>query len=336
MDNTNKPCRAELIASGAVAIPKSCPRHGLYPCPAPAASAGSIGTDAFREVLGLYKQGHISEKNFVAHIDQHVAEAETSGYSAGYGQGFADAQSLAAPAPVSAVGAADKFGPTKDGCCGVTVTKRCEGCPHAAPLSAAEQAVEQWRLKGSTGPWYDVSADDKMATLGTHSGYEKRTLYRAAQPARQQEAEQAPVKGTLDANAVRAIRRAVRYLEENDCTGPAADLKALLLAPADGQELPALPIKTWQERYADQFPQGDVAFCPDGLRVKLLCEEVTDLRAALAAAMRQPQGDEQTMRSLIEDAVANHNSPEGYIKLCMTYFRHGTLAAKQGEKGGAA
>jgi hypothetical protein len=58
--------------------------------------------------------------------------------------------------------------------------------------------------------------------------------------------------------------------------------------------------------------------------------------AALAAAMRQPQGDEQTMRSLIEDAVANHNSPEGYIKLCMTYFRHGSLAAKQGEKGGAA
>jgi hypothetical protein len=77
MDNTNKPCRAELIASGAVAIPKSCPRHGLYPCPAPAASA-SIDTPEFRNLL----QDNRAEPNaaaklnrLVAHIDQHVAAA---------------------------------------------------------------------------------------------------------------------------------------------------------------------------------------------------------------------------------------------------------------------
>lgn len=34
-----------------------------------------------------------------------------------------------------------------------------------------------------------------------------------------------------------------------------------------------------------------------------------------------PAGDKQrVMRSLIEDAVANHNSPEGYIKFALSYF----------------
>jgi hypothetical protein len=53
-----------------------------------------------------------------------------------------------------------------------------------AALAASQQAVEpveQWRLKGAIS-WYDVGADDKAATLGTHNGYEKRTLYRAAPP----------------------------------------------------------------------------------------------------------------------------------------------------------
>jgi hypothetical protein len=51
MENTNehKPCRAEMIAAGAQAIPKSCPRHGLSKCtdvaaPAPAASAASASS----------------------------------------------------------------------------------------------------------------------------------------------------------------------------------------------------------------------------------------------------------------------------------------------------
>ena len=49
---------------------------------------------------------------------------------------------------------------------------------------------------------------------------------------------------TLDAEAVRAIRRAVRYLEENDCTGPASDLKALLDEPAAAAQPGAEPVGT--------------------------------------------------------------------------------------------
>jgi hypothetical protein len=136
----------------------------------------------------------------------------------------------------------------------------------------------------------------------------------AAQPARQQEAEQAACKVC---NGIRAI------------AGPIGDPPSECDAcsdqsPADGQELPALPHTTYNG-YSD------------GSEPLYTADQMRDYaRAAVAAAMRQPQGDEQTMRSLIEDAVANHNSPEGYIKLCMTYFRHGSLAAKQGEKGGAA
>lgn len=44
------------------------------------------------------------------------------------------------PAP-AAVGAADAFGQTKDGCCGVTVTERCPGCPYDKSVEALALAA---------------------------------------------------------------------------------------------------------------------------------------------------------------------------------------------------
>lgn len=54
-------------------------------------------------------------------------------------------------------------------------------CLRLAQQAAAPGAlaIEQWRLKGANGPWYDVTAEDKDATLGTHNGYERRTVYAA-------------------------------------------------------------------------------------------------------------------------------------------------------------
>lgn len=50
--------------------------------------------------------------------------------------------------------------------------------PASAQPVAAAPAIEQWRLEG-TAAWYDVSTEDKHATLGTHNGYEKRIVYAA-------------------------------------------------------------------------------------------------------------------------------------------------------------
>lgn len=48
-------------------------------------------------------------------------------------------------------------------------------------------------------------------------------------------------------------------------------------------------------------------------------EEVQAVIRALAAHPA-PSSDAATMRALIEDAVANHKSPKGYIDLCMQHF----------------
>ena len=66
-----------------------------------------------------------------------------------------------------------------------TACRVCGGSGAALDMGAqggGVQAVEQWRLKG-TNAWYDVTAEDKDATLGTHQGYERRTVYLAANPA---------------------------------------------------------------------------------------------------------------------------------------------------------
>lgn len=53
------------------------------------------------------------------------------------------------------------------------------------------------------------------------------------------------------------------------------------------------------------------------------------LQKALAATQQaEAAGDESVMRSLIEDAVANPKSPEGYIKFALSYFAK-CIAAQQ-------
>lgn len=99
----------------------------------------------------------------------------------------------------------------------------------------------------------------------------------AAQPVAAAQADR-----TLDAEAVRAIRRAVRYLEENDCTGPAADLKALLDSPA------AAP--TAQPTPPDDELLGAIArgWCHAANAGKVVDPDLAQAIAAEIAALRQP------------------------------------------------
>jgi len=91
-----------------------------------------------------------------------------------------------------------------------------------------------------------------MSVYGTKTVLELERQRRAdiAAQAAQQEPVAAPDR-KLDAEAIRAIRRAVRYLEENDCTGPAEDLKALLATPAAQQEPVAAPQPKGEAPQAD-------------------------------------------------------------------------------------
>jgi hypothetical protein len=91
----------------------------------------------------------------------------------------------------------------------------------------------------------------------------------AAQPARQQEAEQAGAVCNCLEN---------RVCKLHDC----GDLAAMD-TPADGQELPAL-----MQQIIDQ---AELGAC-HGLLADGHCEAIAKIaRAALAAAMRQPQGE---------------------------------------------
>lgn len=99
----------------------------------------------------------------------------------------------------------------------------------------------------------------------------------------------------LDAEAVRAISRAVRYLYENDCSGPAADLKALLDSPAptapakQADALDAARYRWLLENYArgDGFNDLDVAL-NDGDPEKI--NQAIDARIAAMSAQPDDSG----------------------------------------------
>jgi hypothetical protein len=62
-------------------------------------------------------------------------------------------------------------------------------------------------------------------------------------------------------------------MEHNSCARPSASA-----APG---------IKTWKERFADQFPRFEVEHCPSDMMACLMAEEIADLRAAIAAAREE-------------------------------------------------
>lgn len=112
----------------------------------------------------------------------------------------------------------------------------------------------------------------------------------SAQQAGGQEAPRNEAAGRmLDAEAVRAIRRAVRYLEENDCTGPAVDLKALLATPSAAaalsapSEAPSEDAKGCYSIYEgaarhEHYPTWHVK-APDG---SIVCQSFQDMNQAAA------------------------------------------------------
>jgi len=118
-----------------------------------------------------------------------------------------------------------------------------EGCDNAS--ERAEEALVC--MRAVLGAQHAESGKEAQCTIGVgdgsgrlfvHGDYDSimavRSIIIENEYLRAAQHAAAPGAGgrPLDPEATRAIRRAVRYLEENDCTGPAADLNALLDTPA--------------------------------------------------------------------------------------------------------
>jgi hypothetical protein len=335
--------------------------------PAPAASAGSIDTPGFRNLL----QDHRSEPNavaklnrLIAHIDQHVATAVAGVRDAAireiYEMAVAERAKMvergeipADPAPVSAAhpddlavdGFADamkaKMAASREkGRGGWMRPERCtpadlrrmmaEHFAKGDPVDVGNFAMMLWYRGESTAgapvsgaeppkPHRWDGPGERCLDCGDKDWMAGPYCSGAAQPARQQEAEQASIDRQL--------------------TGAPSAVKQV-----DGQELPALPIKTWRER----LPEGaglsfNYAFA------SAMKAEIADLRLALAAAMRQPQGD--ASYKAVGEAKLASQTDDGYTTTtcvfngadvpsgAILYVRIEGAAGQtqpQGEKGGAA